>query len=82
MRGKLGRHGQRNVGIKHGNIRGNFKIGQRVFNAAGVIGNNGKGCYFRSGAAGGRNGYENCLVAQLGMVNGVLMSSKVLSGCS
>ena len=66
MRCELLRHGQRNICIQNCNIRGNFKISQRIFNISLIISDNGKGCNLCCCAARGRNSYENCFIAQRG----------------
>ena len=58
-------HGVHQFRIYDGDIRSNFKISDRIFNAFLVIGDDREGSNFRGGAAGGGNSAEVCFGAQL-----------------
>ena len=52
--------------IHNGNIRGNFKVRNGVFDALFIVGNDGEGSYFRSRPRGRGNGYKVGFSAQFG----------------
>ena len=61
---ELRRHGERNVQVQNGQIRGQVEIGQGIFDACGIVCNDRERRDFRGGAGGGRNGHENGFPAE------------------
>ncbi len=59
-------HGMHQVRVHDGDVRRNFKIGDGVFDAFLVIGDDGERRDFRGGAAGGRDGAEVRFRTQFG----------------
>ena len=61
---ELGRHGERNIQVKNGQVRRQVEIGQGILDARTIVRNHREGSDFRSGAGGGRNGHENGLLPE------------------
>ena len=67
---QLGRHGLGQGRIDDGHVRGDVEVCQRVLDALFIIGDDGEGGHFRSGAGGGGDGAELGLLAQLREIEG------------
>ena len=65
VRNQLLGHGLRQLRIDDGHVRRDFKIGNRVFDALGIIGDDGERRHLGRRAGGGGNGAEMCFAAQL-----------------